>query len=1068
MPDSKKKLVLVDPGFRIHLTSYSWSTAQSPSGFVAKLRKHVKTRRLTRIKLAPENRVLMLSFSDDYSYHLVFEFFAGGNMILLDKECKILALQRIVSATDTHERCAVNEIYPLEEYLNDLKQQSTVFTPEIVQSWLEAERAKKDDNEAEQDDTEADRRDESNPLQGESKAKPKKQTGGERKSKVTLKKLLYMNVPGIATGLIETCLLAHDLNADMNSADIDYRDTGVMRSIFDSIADAQRKSQELITGEQTVGYILAKRNLQFKPSGESVAEIPVIKHDISSIDPNNIEYLYEEFQPYQPRTPNTKDLFKIFETVSYNQAVDLYFSTIEATKVSLKTSNQEAIAEKKLQAARTEKDKRVRGLNDVQEKSNILGTALQENATRIEEAAQAVRDLMNQGMDWLDIEKLIKVEQSRDNPVAEIISIPLNLIKNKMSLILPIPGQKTEDEDDSATESESDSDDDKKNLKQQKKTVKVEIDLGMSAWANARTYFDVKKSAAAKQERTLQTADQAYKSAEKKIKRDLKQALEKERSQQQMLHSIRAPFWFEKFYWFLSSDAYLVIAGRDSQQNELIFRRHFKQHDILVHSDIDGTAVVVIKNHLHVPEVPPATLSQAGAFALATSKAWDSKMTPSAWWARYGQVPKLRPDGSIVSSTMMTIEGEGKHWLPPGPIDMGFGFLWLVDDESKYPNLVKISALAEEQSKESGEENSNDNVEENGARDAVGETIRIEQHTADEEGSLSDHSDDSSDEEFPDTQVNDEIIEPNANNDQQEEDLESELESHYNNTKSDAGASARTISSEGIKRLTAKERRLTRKQRNNNDEVSAEGEEPTSVSNIEKALNELKIKERPAVSEQNAPKVRGRKGKMKKIAKYADQDEEDRQARMELLGTTKGLERARAEQEAAKAKRDQQEQAKRDRQKRLQQAEIKRLMQEQDGEGSEEENENRADEQYYFSKIVPRLVSGDTPLSAIPVFGPWGSMQRYKFKVKLQQGGSVKKGKAIRDIARAIITNSKVDPESKDTDMPWPKEIDCIKAIKENELSLPVAVSKVKFSIPGQNSNVNKTSNGQKKKGSKR
>ena len=38
---------------------------------------------------------------------------------------------------------------------------------------------------------------------------------------------------------------------------------------------------------------------------------------------------------------------------------------------------------------------------------------------------------MNQGMDWLDIEKLIKVEQSRDNPVAEIISIPLNLIETK-------------------------------------------------------------------------------------------------------------------------------------------------------------------------------------------------------------------------------------------------------------------------------------------------------------------------------------------------------------------------------------------------------------------------------------------------------------------------------------------------------------------------------------------------------------------------------------------------------------------------------------------------------------
>ncbi len=35
-------------------------------------------------------------------------------------------------------------------------------------------------------------------------------------------------------------------------------------------------------------------------------------------------------------------------------------------------------------------------------------------------------------------------------------------------------------------------------------------------------------------------------------------------------------FRFEKFFWFVSSENYLVIGGRDQQQNELIVKRHLK------------------------------------------------------------------------------------------------------------------------------------------------------------------------------------------------------------------------------------------------------------------------------------------------------------------------------------------------------------------------------------------------------------------------------------------------------------------------------------------------------------
>ena len=31
---------------------------------------------------------------------------------------------------------------------------------------------------------------------------------------------------------------------------------------------------------------------------------------------------------------------------------------------------------------------------------------------------------------------------------------------------------------------------------------------------------------------------------------------------------------FEKFYWFISSENYLVIGGRDQQQNELVVKKY--------------------------------------------------------------------------------------------------------------------------------------------------------------------------------------------------------------------------------------------------------------------------------------------------------------------------------------------------------------------------------------------------------------------------------------------------------------------------------------------------------------
>lgn len=58
-----------------------------------------------------------------------------------------------------------------------------------------------------------------------------------------------------------------------------------------------------------------------------------------------------------------------------------------------------------------------------------------------------------------------------------------------------------------------------------------------------------------------------------------------------------------------------MLAGRDSQQNELLVKRHLRPGDVYVHADMHGAASVVIKNPIG-RQAPPKTLHEAGIMAL--------------------------------------------------------------------------------------------------------------------------------------------------------------------------------------------------------------------------------------------------------------------------------------------------------------------------------------------------------------------------------------------------------------------------------------------------------------------
>merc|ERR1719225_2441553 len=203
----------------------------------------------------------------------------------------------------------------------------------------------------------------------------------------------------------------------------------------------------------------------------------------------------------------------------------------------------------------------------------------------------------------------------------------------------------------------------------------IEIDLSLSAQANARKYFVQKKSAAVKEKKTVEAGGVALKSAEKKTKQQLK-----EMSKIATINKARKVFWFEKFFWFISSENYLVIGGKDAQQNELLVKRYMKPTDVYVHADLHGAATVVVKNPTAGP-VPPKSLTEAGQFAVCFSAAWDSKVLTAAYWVYPDQVSKTAPTGEYLTVGSFMIRGK-KNFLPPATLIMGFGFLFKLEESS--------------------------------------------------------------------------------------------------------------------------------------------------------------------------------------------------------------------------------------------------------------------------------------------------------------------------------------------------------------------------------------------------
>ncbi|XP_059514758.1 ribosome quality control complex subunit NEMF isoform X5 [Myotis daubentonii] len=969
-PDFKATLLL-ESGIRIHTTEFEWPKNMMPSSFAMKCRKHLKSRRLVSAKQLGVDRIVDFQFgSDEAAYHLIIELYDRGNIVLTDYEYLILNILRFRTDESDEVKFAVRERYPVDH-------------ARAVEPLLTLERLTEIITRA-----------------------PK----GE-----LLKRVLNPLLP-YGSALIEHCLIENGFSGNVK-VDEKFESKDIEKVLVClQKAEDYMKTTSNFRGK---GYIIQKREI--KPS----LEVDKPTEDILT---------YEEFHPFL-FSQHSQCPYIEFE--SFDKAVDEFYSKIEGQKIDLKALQQEKQALKKLDNVRKDHENRLEALQQAQEIDKLKGELIEMNLQIVDRAIQVVRSALANQIDWTEIGLIVKEAQAQGDPVANSIK-ELKLQTNHVTMLLRNPYLLSEEEDDdvdgdiSAEKNETEPPKGKKKKKKNKQLQKpqknkpllVDVDLSLSAYANAKKYYDHKRYAAKKTQKTVEAAEKAFKSAEKKTKQTLKEV--------QTVTSIqkaRKVYWFEKFLWFISSENYLIIGGRDQQQNEIIVKRYLTPGDIYVHADLHGATSCVIKNPTGKKNfLPPSYLMLGFSFLF--------KVDESCVWRHRGERKVRVQDedmetlasctSELISEEMEQLDGgdssseEDKEELQETPVEVEF--MSQVDQEG-----INIHS--------GGDELNEELMQEESSEDGESEEVVKDQESV---GEMKDEGEEILN--YPDTTID-------LSHLQSQRSLQKLASKEESSNMIDSKLQSR-------RHLSAKERRELKKKKlpsDSGDLEVIEGKDKEKENALHLETHQNTGKNAPAVQ----PVKRGQKSKMKKMKeKYKDQDEEDRELIMKLLGSAG----SNKEEKGKKGKKGKMkdEPVKKQPQKPRGGLQVSDSIKKEtpsfevithelqdlavddphDDKQEEQDLDQQGNEENLFDSLTGQPHAEDVLLFAIPMCAPYTTMTNYKYKVKLTPGIQ-KKGKAAKTALHSFMHSKEATAREKDL----------FRSVKDTDLSRNIP-GKVKVSAP--------------------
>ncbi|WP_324736711.1 ribosome rescue protein RqcH [Thermococcus sp. SY098] len=324
---------------------------------------------------------------------------------------------------------------------------------------------------------------------------------------------------------------------------------------------------------------------------------------------------------------------KYFET--FSEALDEYFGKIILEKAKIERTKRLEEKKRQILATLRRQEEQMKGFEAEMKKNQELGDLIYANFTFIDnllrEFSKAVEKL-----GWEEFKKRIEEGKKAGNKIALMVK---SIDPKEKAVTIEIESRK------------------------------IRLYLNKSIGENAEIYYEKAKKAKHK----LEGAKKAYEDTKKKLQ-EIEKLIEEEMKKELKVKKLekRKKKWFEKFRWFISSEGFLVIGGKDATTNEMVVKRHMGDNDLYCHADVHGAPHIVIKDGQKASE---KTIFEACQFAVSMSKAWSEGVySADAYWAYPNQVTKKAPSGEYLGKGAFMVYGK-RNWYHGIPLKLAVGIV---------------------------------------------------------------------------------------------------------------------------------------------------------------------------------------------------------------------------------------------------------------------------------------------------------------------------------------------------------------------------------------------------------
>jgi predicted ribosome quality control (RQC) complex YloA/Tae2 family protein len=126
--------------------------------------------------------------------------------------------------------------------------------------------------------------------------------------------------------------------------------------------------------------------------------------------------------------------------------------------------------------------------------------------------------------------------------------------------------------------------------------------------------------------------------------------------------------WYERFRWFHTSDGFLVLGGRNADQNEELVKKYTERGDLFFHAQAHGAPVTILKatgpsEATRDVDIPETSREEAAQFAISYSSVWkDGHFSGDVYMVTPDQVSKTPEPGEYIEKGSFVIRGERTYY----------------------------------------------------------------------------------------------------------------------------------------------------------------------------------------------------------------------------------------------------------------------------------------------------------------------------------------------------------------------------------------------------------------------